>query len=87
MLVLALFLTELFQKIHEDNRLRHVVRELREELISNRKAEEIQFRYHLQVLKNIESALADPIAKTRKSSDHAHSDQRELSRMGGRPRT
>jgi hypothetical protein len=58
--VLALFLTELFQKIHEDSRLRQVVHELRQELISNRKAEEIQLRYHLQVLKNIEAALADP---------------------------
>jgi hypothetical protein len=58
--VLALFLTELFQKIHEDGRLRQVVHELRQELISNRKAEEIQLRYHLQVLKNIDAALANP---------------------------
>jgi hypothetical protein len=58
--VLALSLTELFQKIHEDKRLRQVVHELRQELISNRKAEEIQLRYHLQVLKNIDAALADP---------------------------
>jgi hypothetical protein len=58
--VLALSLTELFQKFHEDGRLRQVVHELREELISNRKAEEIQLRYHLQVLKNIDAALADP---------------------------
>jgi hypothetical protein len=34
---------------------------LREELINNRKSEEIQLRYHLQVLKNIDSALADPV--------------------------
>jgi hypothetical protein len=58
--VLALFLTELFQKIHEDGRLHQVVHELRQKLISNRKAEEIQLRYHLQVLKNIDAALANP---------------------------
>jgi len=58
--VLALFLTELFQKFHENNLIREAVHELREELISNRKSEEIQLRYHLQVLKNIDSALADP---------------------------
>jgi hypothetical protein len=58
--VLALFLTELFQKLHENNQLRQVVHELREELTTNKKAEEIQLRYHLQVLKNIDAALADP---------------------------
>jgi hypothetical protein len=56
--VLALFLTELFQKFYENNQLRAVVHELREELIANKKAEEIQLHYHLQVLKNIDSALA-----------------------------
>jgi hypothetical protein len=58
--VLALFLTMLFQKLHEDSQMREVIHELREELISNKKAEEVQLRYHLQVLKNIDSALADP---------------------------
>jgi hypothetical protein len=58
--VLALFLSELLQKIHENQRFKEVLRELREELIANRKSEEIQLRYHLQVLKNIDSALADP---------------------------
>ena len=58
--VLALFLTELFQKLHENNQLRQVVHELREELITNKKAEEMQLHYHLQVLKNIDAALADP---------------------------
>jgi hypothetical protein len=58
--VLALFLTELFQKLHENQQTREVMHQLREELISNKKAEEIQLRYHLQVLKNIDAALADP---------------------------
>jgi hypothetical protein len=58
--VLALFLTELFQRLHENQRTRAVMHELREELINNKKSEEIQLSYHLQVLKHIDSALADP---------------------------
>ena len=58
--VLALFLTELFRQLHENEQMREVMHELREELISNKKAEEIQLQYHLQVIKNIDSALADP---------------------------
>jgi hypothetical protein len=58
--VLALSLTELFQKLHENQQTREVMHQLREELVTNRKAEEIQLRYHLQVLKNIDAALADP---------------------------
>jgi hypothetical protein len=62
--VLALFLTELFQKLHENRQTREVLHELRQELINNKKSEEIQLSYHQQVLKNIDSALADPaIAK------------------------
>jgi hypothetical protein len=57
--VLALFLAELFQKIHANNQMHDILHELREELTNNRKAEEIQLRYHLQVLKNIDAALAD----------------------------
>ena len=58
--VLALFLTELFQNLHENQKTREVMHQLREELVTNQKAEEIQLRYHLQVLKNIDAALADP---------------------------
>jgi hypothetical protein len=58
--VLALLLTTLFQKLHENKQTREVLHELREELINNKKSEEIQLSYHLQVLKNIDSALADP---------------------------
>src|SRR5208282_4715609 len=58
--VLALLLTTLFQKLHENKQTREVLHELREEIITNKKSEEIQLSYHLQVLKNIDSALADP---------------------------
>ena len=58
--VLALFLSELLQKLHQNKQTHEVLRELREELINNKKSEELQLNYHLQVLKNIDSALADP---------------------------
>jgi hypothetical protein len=63
--VLALLLTTLFQKLHENKQTREVLHELREELITNKKSEEIQLTYHLQVLKNIDSALADPAGVAR----------------------
>src|SRR5580704_15685371 len=59
--VLAIILTEVINKVHENNQTREVIRELREELISNQEAETIQYKYHLQVLKNIDSALHDNV--------------------------
>ena len=58
--VLALVLTEWFAKLHEQGQTRQVLRQLREELINNRKAEQQQYRYHLAVLRNIDSALNHP---------------------------
>ena len=57
--VLAIILTEVINKIHENNQTHEILRELRDELITNKKAEELQYKYHLQVLKNIETALSD----------------------------
>jgi hypothetical protein len=56
---LAIILTEIFTKIHEDRQTREIVHQLRQELISNNEDEEIQYQYHLQVLHNIDSALKD----------------------------
>jgi hypothetical protein len=56
---LAIILTEVFTKIHEDRQTREIVHQLRQELVSNNEAEEIQYQYHLQVLHNIDSALKD----------------------------
>ena len=56
---LAIILTEVFTKIHEDRQTREILHQLRQELISNNDAEEIQYQYHLQVLHNIDSALLD----------------------------
>jgi hypothetical protein len=57
--VLAIILTEVINKIHENNQTHEILRELRDELISNKNAEEVQYKYHLQVLKNIDSALSN----------------------------
>lgn len=58
--VLALFLSEKINKIHEEQETRQVLRQLRDELINNKKQEEEQYSYHLSVLKNIDSALNNP---------------------------
>jgi hypothetical protein len=55
--VLAIILTEVINKIHENNQTHEILRELRDELTANKKAEELQYKYHLQVLNNIDSAL------------------------------
>ncbi len=56
---LAIILTEVFTKIHENNQTHEVLRELRQELINNNESEEIQYKYHVMVLNNIDSALHD----------------------------
>jgi hypothetical protein len=58
--VLALILTEIFNKIRDDRQTREVLHQLRQELIDNKKHETEQYHYHLQVLKNIDSALRHP---------------------------
>ena len=58
--VLALILTEIFNKIHDDRQTSEVLHQLKQELIDNKRNETEQYRYHLQVLKNIDSALRYP---------------------------
>ena len=55
--LLALFLTEYITTIHDKNETREILKNIKEELISNKKAEEEQFAYQKLVLKNIDSAL------------------------------
>lgn len=55
--LLALLLTEYFTSLHEKQQTKEVIRQLREELIKNKEAEQIQYTYHLQIMKNIDSAL------------------------------
>ena len=58
--VLALILTEIFNKIHDDRQNAEVLHQLKLELIDNKRLETEQYNYHLQVLKNIDSALYNP---------------------------
>ncbi|MBS1914992.1 MAG: hypothetical protein JST87_01880 [Bacteroidetes bacterium] len=57
---LALILTEVFNKIHEKQQSKEILHQLREELIANKDAEQDQYRYHLKVMRNIDSALHHP---------------------------
>jgi hypothetical protein len=58
--VLALILTEIFNKIHDNRQTREVLHQLRQELMDNKRLEEEQYNYHLQALRNIDSALNHP---------------------------
>src|SRR5689334_5210503 len=44
--VLALGLTEWFSKLHDEKETSQILHQLRDELISNQKAEEDQYQYH-----------------------------------------
>lgn len=57
---LAIIVTEIISTLHEKQQTKEVLDQLRTELITNKKAEEEQYRYHLMVLKNIDSALHTP---------------------------
>jgi hypothetical protein len=57
---LALILTELFTKLHEDRQTTDVLHQLREELIINKQSEEDQYQYHVKIMRNIDSALHHP---------------------------
>jgi hypothetical protein len=58
--VLALILTEIFNKIHEEGQTKQVLHQLREELMDNKRLETEQYAYHRHVLKNIDSVLQHP---------------------------
>ena len=55
--LLALFLTEYITKQHEKNETHELLKNIKEELIKNKKAEQEQYAYQKMVLKNIDSAL------------------------------
>ncbi len=58
--LLALVLTEYFNGLHEKSKANEVLRQLREELISNKENAALQYAYHLQVFRNIDSAKKNP---------------------------
>ena len=55
--LLALILTEYFSNLHEKNQTKELLNNIKEELVKNKKAEQEQYAYEKQVLKNIDSAL------------------------------
>lgn len=58
--ILALVVTEFINNLNEKKRTSEIMQELKDELVENKKMEEEQYTYHLQVLKNIDSALQHP---------------------------
>src|ERR1700712_1144236 len=58
--ILALILTELINNLNEKKKTSEILHQLKEELINNKKFEEEQYQYHLEVLKNIDTALNNP---------------------------
>src|SRR5437879_6381301 len=58
--ILALILTEVINNINEKKKTAEILHQLKEELIDNKRLEEEQYHYHLQVLKKIDSALNNP---------------------------
>ena len=58
---LALGLTEYFTSLHEKQQAKEIIQQLKEELLHNKKSAELQYTYHLQIFKNIDSAKRDPV--------------------------
>src|SRR5436305_407536 len=58
--LLALALTEYFNSLHEKSEANEILHQLREELISNKQNAALQYAYHLQVFRNIDSAKKNP---------------------------
>lgn len=58
--ILALVVTEFINNLNEKRKAREVLHQLKEELTDNMRMEKEQYTYHLQVLKNIDSALHNP---------------------------
>lgn len=58
--ILALVVTEFINNLNDKKKTNEVLHELKDELIDNKKNEEEQYAYHLQTLKKIDSALANP---------------------------
>jgi len=58
--LLALFLTEYINNLHEKTQTRELLENIKNELIKNKKGEQEQYVYQQGVLKRIDSALNDP---------------------------
>src|SRR5215831_60334 len=74
--LLALVLTEYFNSLHEKSEAKEILHQLKDELISNKQNAALQYAYHLQVFKNIDSAKKNPAyaKKFLDSSGNLHLD-------------
>jgi hypothetical protein len=63
--ILALILTEFIDNLNDRKKTSEILHELRDELIENKRNEEAQYAYHVQALRNIDSALKDPVLANR----------------------
>lgn len=73
--LLALVLTEYFNSLHEKSQAKEILHQLREEVISNKKNAALQYAYHQQVFRNIDSAKKNIIyAKKFLDSGKLHLD-------------
>lgn len=59
--ILALVVTEYINGLNDKRRTKEVMHELKEELSENKKMEQEQYAYHVQVLKNIDSVMNDTV--------------------------
>ncbi len=57
---LALVVTEYFNSLHEKRQAKEILNQLKEELANNKQNAALQYTYHLQVFKNIDSAKKNP---------------------------
>ena len=62
---LALILTEFINSLNEKKKTKEILHQLKAELVDNKKLEEVQYTYHLQILKNIDTALSNPLVATK----------------------
>ncbi len=58
--ILALGVTEFINNLNDKRKTNEILHQLKEELVDNLKLEKEQYAYHLQILKKIDSALANP---------------------------
>ena len=59
-LLLALILIEVINNINERKKITEILHQLKAELNNNKRLEEEQYQYYLQVLKDMDTALNNP---------------------------
>ena len=67
--LLALFVTEFINKLHEKSQTRELMENIKNELIKNRQVETEQYAYQQGILKRLDSAINDPALQHKIISD------------------